>query len=1038
MDVRALRNVLGGGGPQGEGGGTGGPKSRRRRYAAASATAVAAVVLAAAFSCGGTATTASPHVATRADFLVSYAGAAGRLDGLQPSERDEQLRDWTRTALAAHLGLDTAGYRDASFDTLPVRDDGFSDLADQQVGPGRSLVDRSGVLHLLVERGDPHEDRTVGLLLDQYRTDHGADPALVEVHHFTVDKNSDTVSVTADQPASTAEVRTAHGYVSMPVPSAADLSSFLAKAGSLSELSVRDGTIWLDGWHWPDVPSVPLTAQDVTVLQKGYVSHVTDGNPAPGFSLDPLPLKTAADVEAAIPGLAPDLAAAVASGKWAGTGFTSADDLQGVIEQALYGDDSKTISLLPQAGIPSDRTRLWSLDSALNHAPVTSQARYDGGLAGTDVGMTLFYTDYVTKNWVAGVGTGVPTDAVGGFVPDSAAATPWSQCRGAKDAKEETGRLWFGRNDAAFGAQGDRIDLGGQATRLFARSNGSDGSEVEPSYAFGRGLRWWDEHQQQVADYEPQYQRLDQIMRWSGALEWLTHQGTTTLLPAAPAATTATTPEKFKDWYAQHSDLRERAPIPWVTPPTATQESLVPTPSPAFTDCGSVYIEGGVSLSDLYDRTGDTDYRPDLPPDVDRAGLFDATSAYDDASGTGEITELSIDDAGKTTEKVQRTFTTQGDQTTVDIDATGRNVIPMGGVKVWRSGTQDRTVAYSVTAGDHRVQESVAYQGKDLGTLTTADTANIVTVTWRRGVVDRILNTLESIQSKLPGTSDTAPSPATGPLYEVRQPDGTVVERVGGPEDPWLGVSATVPAEGDDLTFLLGGPDRDSGEPKFYASDFAAAPTPPSAAAGYLSVLPAGVGADAVAGFVGAPDPKRPTVLVRTLDGRTSRIVEVGDSGVVPASDPVLGLNGTVEGAALLRDFPAVKQLLTAAAESGDGYLRGVALGGDGVALAGGDGSVILAPSGSDLADRVLRALGPDLQGTAVMQVLRALHGVPQEVRQIGLDTIKQSGRPQTLLLGSCSGRPGSTGSTSATRCGPRCTSARGRSCPRPSRRPSR
>ena len=107
-----------------------------------------------------------------------------------------------------------------------------------------------------------------------------------------------------------------------------------------------------------------------------------------------------------------------------------------------------------------------------------------------------------------------------------------------------------------------------------------------------------------------------------------------------------------------------------------------------------------------------------------------------------------------------------------------------------------------------------------------------MTVAWRRGVVDRIRSTLESIQSKLPGTSDAAPSPATGPLYELRQPDGTVVDRVGGPKDPWLGVSGSVPAEGDDLTFLLGGPDRDSGGPKVYASDFAAAPEPASPAGG--------------------------------------------------------------------------------------------------------------------------------------------------------------------------------------------------------------
>jgi hypothetical protein len=48
--------------------------------------------------------------------------------------------------------------------------------------------------------------------------------------------------------------------------------------------------------------------------------------------------------------------------------------------------------------------------------PAYSQARYDGRLEGTKVGMTLFYNDHMAKDWVSGVGTGVPTTAVGGFI----------------------------------------------------------------------------------------------------------------------------------------------------------------------------------------------------------------------------------------------------------------------------------------------------------------------------------------------------------------------------------------------------------------------------------------------------------------------------------------------------------------------------------------------------------------------------------------------------------------------------------------------
>lgn len=71
--------------------------------------------------------------------LISYAGAASLLGGLDPFETEEPT------------------------------------------GPGRALFDGRGVLHVHVPRGDPHESRTVGLAIDQYRTGAGADPQQVQI-----------------------------------------------------------------------------------------------------------------------------------------------------------------------------------------------------------------------------------------------------------------------------------------------------------------------------------------------------------------------------------------------------------------------------------------------------------------------------------------------------------------------------------------------------------------------------------------------------------------------------------------------------------------------------------------------------------------------------------------------------------------------------------------------------------------------------------------------------------------------------------------
>jgi|GEM_PF-3167188 hypothetical protein len=983
---------------------------RRRLAGAAAAVVLAAGIGLGTWSwAGGSKATPPPSqkMVTRTGFLVSYSSAASRLTGLNSSDTADQVRDWIRTALAAHLGMSTAAIRDASYDTFPVRDQGFTDLADQQVGPGRELADTSGTLHLLVPQGDPHENRTVGLMLDQYRTDHGSDPELVQIHHYTIDQATQTADVTADPIGTPDQVRTAHGYVSTAISSLSDLTAFLAKTTSLSELSVRGGQVWADGWSWPDVPAAPMTVDDVSVLQNGYQAHVAGNGSAPGFSLDPLPPTTAADVRAMAPSVSSDTAARLVSGNWTGSLFGSSADVKTEIENELYTPSADQDAAMAELGLPTDRAQLWALYELLNGHTTMSQARYDGGLAGTAVGDSLAYVDYVTKNWVAGVGKGVPTQAVGGFLADPAAVTPWSECAGPNDPTNESGRLWFGRNDSAFASTDDHIDVGAEAARLFVRDDGPNGTEVEPSYSFGRALQWWDVHQQDIEDYEPQYQRLDQIMRWSGALEWLTHENKVLL----PVQTQSPAPVSFKDWYGSHKELKERAPIAFVTPPSAKQEALIVNPSRDFDDCGYVEIEGGVSLSDLYDRTAGQDYHPELPTSVTRAGLFDPKSTYDDASGTGQIDRVSIDDSGKVSERVERTLAMNGDTATVDVKATGRKVIPLGKEKVWRSSDANRELGYSVRAEGQSVEEDVTYQGQDFGSLTTSDTANIVTVQWRSGLVDKALRALSSIQAKLSkGTSGkSTPTASDGVLYEMKNPDGSVRDRLSGPGQQWLAVSATVPNATDTLSFRIGGPDENTGAPSFMDGSFTAGPSPPDGS-GYLNVQPSSGGNPAVAAFVGRPDHSDKTVVVNTPDGQTATVYEDGNGATVSAGDPVLGVNGTVAGAALLSEFPAIEQLIAKATQAKDGKVRATALGGDGAALVANDGTVFLTPLGSEITDSVLRALGPDLNGTAVFDVIKEHLGIPDEIEQDDTSPLTPSGAPVTMFLGSVLRMPGADG----------------------------
>lgn len=917
-----------------------------------------------------------------ANFTISYAGAAQRLDGMAEGDKQEQLRDWARTGLATHLGLAASDFRDASFDTLPVRDAGFAELARQPVGPGRALATGDGVLHLLVPRGDPDRPRIIGLLLDQYTADAGADPGSVRVHSYEIRPRTQTIEVTADgPPVPVADVRAANGFVEMRVDDVAGLTAFLAATRHLSWLQVRGTEIWAGGWNWRRDQLIDF--EDVSAIQRGYEPDTTasdadeSGSTAPGFSLDPGPLETMEDLSAVLPGLSAELAVSILADDWEGSPFGSRDGFADALDEALF--DGAEPEVLRELGLPADPLQLWALTELLGYQPIYSEARYDGNLAGTEVGMTLFYTDYVAKDWAGGVGTGVPTDAVEGFVPDTEADIPWSHCTSAEDEGGETGRLWFGQSESAFAFGPDQVRIGAQATRLFARSDAEDGQggeEVESSFAFGRGLRWWDQHYRAIADYEPQYERLEQIMRWSGAIEWLTAT-TSTYLPRLDDAEIRSD-LRFAAWYEEHDELRERAPIAFVAPPSASEEALLTTPTNPFNHCGVPFMTGGVSLGDLVERRGDRSLRADLPPHVDRAGPVNESSSYNERTGEGHIKQLSVTEKGEVVDGVEWTLTRPAaDTATVDIVAPGRRVEPFGGLKIWRANTADQQLRFEVSTGRGGLTQRVDLQGHRLGELvaTAAGTGNVI-VQWRPGMLDRARRVLDAIQNRLFENPGSEPLPqGDEALYSFRSDDGTVMHRIGGGDDPWLSITEELLEPGESLAFRLGAPAPSTGAPRFFFGTLV--PEPPIGGTGqWIEVKPPGRGpppsdppppgnnGDEQTWISAAEAPRDddPTIAVTTPDGETATVHRSGDRLLVPADDPILGLAGTPEGAAVMRNVAEVSDAMSAAAQADDELLRAIPLGGDGAALAGPD-KVIVAGADHPWTARVQSAIGPDPSG---------------------------------------------------------------------------
>ncbi len=954
------------------------------------------------------------------DFRISYAGAANWLSGLDSGEQQEQERDWARLALAAHLGLGTAQLTDDTYDTLPVRDPGFAGLAEQDIGTGRYLYDGHGVLHLLVPLDDPDRAETIGLLLDQYRTDAGTDAPLTQVHYYQVNAATDTIDVTAGPAELTSRLRAAEGYVTMPVNTVAELTSFLARTSYLSGLYRRGSSIIASGWDWPVSPDARMTIADVSALQRGYSATKKAHSELPGFSLDPKPFVTAKEqiaatpglslsradqlvvtnVRAVMPGLSQDLANRIVTNNWSGSYFTSASDLDDHVNYELSTSTASTdLSFLAPYGLPTSRTQLLALDALLTGRASYSQARYEGDLAGTAVGMTLFYTDYVAKSWVTGVGTGIPSVSATGFVPDTAAPTEWSECNGAGS---EYGRLWFGENDSAVRSTGNGVSIGAEPVEMYIRSDsGPHGQEVEPSYSFGRAVLWWDQHYQAIADWDPQYLRLDQIMRWSDALDWLVNKESAALprLPHSQIPSNLT----FASWYHQHSELRDRAPIDFVSPPqaqaqagatgtTTYAEAVSPVPSQPFTDCGQTFYEGGVSLSDASVREGDVDYHPDLPAAVSRAGTFDKSSAFNPETGTGDIKEVFLGDTGGVTAYLDRTFSTGDGTETVDVTASGRKVAPFGSLKIWRDPSAVRTLSLDISASRGLISETVDLQGQDLGSLAVRGDVSTVSVQWRPGLLDRVRAVMDSIQDNLAARPAAGLTGATsraldGVLYDYSAPGGQTLYRVGDSGAPWLSISRQGPPAGDDLVFQGGGPDADDSGPAFFYGKLVPGP---DLRGQWLAVTPADPGQDArIASAAAPPGPGDQPIHIETAAGQSADVYPSNGQLLVRADDPVLGRNGSPEGAALLRDFPQVLTAMRAAAKAHDGLLRGVDLDGDGVALASTD-SVTLLPPDNPWAARVeeVTAASDSSAPLFLPSDGQLLYAVPEDLIAVGVHKV--------------------------------------------------
>ena len=170
--------------------------------------------------------------------------------------------------------------------------------------------------------------------------------------------------------------------------------------------------------------------------------------------------------------------------------------------------------------------------------------------------MALFYTDLLAKIWLMDFARSTPSLAIAGFEPQTRLLLP--KIYRAELIKLPSTRLWFGSEDNGYQiVDTSTLRFARNATRIYAASSDplEPGREVAPNAVSEAFLSWWNDHYEEVAQYEPEYQRLNQIMKWSLLISWLSSANASARLGAL-AAVPVDHSSWFPNWVRKSPQLR--------------------------------------------------------------------------------------------------------------------------------------------------------------------------------------------------------------------------------------------------------------------------------------------------------------------------------------------------------------------------------------------------------------------------------------------------------------------------------------------------
>jgi hypothetical protein len=468
---------------------------------------------------------------------------------LSRREKVEQQRDWILYAVASSSNLPAGEIEEALRDLPLVRSEALLSSGNGDTGKMRSrLLGKRGDAVIVVpkvERGAQAD--LLAEAVDEQRKNSGEIPAQVHVFEYEAEPDGEAALVAYRGARPGAEFFEASaGYVETTVQSRKDLETFLGATDDLVSARLVEGKLIVGGRRLNSHRMGRIGVEEIASI---YQSSKADPNKL-GFSLDPQIDERAVRNSLLLVGV--DLRP------------TAMDDSESVSD-GLAGKKRDPIARYHEAfmrtfkGRASDEALAGSFRRLLMRSRF-QKARYDGDFQKTEVGMVLFYTDLMMKLWGQDQYGSAPR-TIPEF-PNELLLNP-SSAHEAEVKRIGGTRFWLGLKETGIqkDEQNRQVLMARVATRLFALPHdtlgGHDLEEAEP-HVFDRiYIDWWNRHYAEVAEYEPQFERLNDIVKWSVVIGFAHLMGSSEVL-AMLDGVSFRKDLWFPDWARRHSELKFR------------------------------------------------------------------------------------------------------------------------------------------------------------------------------------------------------------------------------------------------------------------------------------------------------------------------------------------------------------------------------------------------------------------------------------------------------------------------------------------------